>query len=171
MSYAEHREKAPKKLKIGVLVVSDSRYAALKKGMDVDVSGKLIEEKAKKAGHETLRVIAPDEEYEIRKALKKFIEEDGVDSVIMSGGTGVAYRDVTIETVEPMFDKALPGFGEILRHLGYKQVGTPALLTRAVAGIIQQKPVFCLPGTPNAVEVAMDFILPELGHVVKHARD
>lgn len=171
MSHVEHREKAPKKLKMGVLVVSDSRYAALKKGMDVDVSGKLVEEKAKKAGHDTLRVIAPDEEYDIRKALKKLIEEDGVDAIIITGGTGVAYRDVTIETIEPMFEKVLPGFGEILRRIGYEKVGMAALLTRTAAGIIQQKPVFCLPGAPNAVDIAMDLILPELGHVVKHARE
>jgi len=171
MSYQEHKEKAPKNLKIGVLVVSDSRYAALKKGMDVDVSGKLIEEKAKKAGHETMRVIAPDDGPDIMKAMRKFIDEDGVDAVVITGGTGMARRDVTIETVEPMFEKAMPGFGELLRHLGYAKIGTPALLTRAVAGIVKQKPVFCLPGTPNAVDIGMDIILPELGHVVKHARD
>jgi molybdenum cofactor biosynthesis protein B len=83
----------------------------------------------------------------------------------------VAKRDVTIETIAPMFEKDLPGFGEILRRIGYERVGTPALLTRAAAGIINGKPVFCLPGAPNAVEIGCRLILPELAHIVKHARE
>ena len=83
----------------------------------------------------------------------------------------MARRDVTVETLSPLFEKELPGFGEILRRKGYEKVGTAALLTLTTAGIIERKPVFCLPGAPNAAEVAMGFILPELGHVIKHARE
>lgn len=171
MSFEEHRKKAPKKLRIAVLVVSDTRSAAMAKGRDEDVSGKLIVQKAHEAGHEALRAIVPDERAKILKAMKKFTSDEKIDAVIITGGTGVAKRDVTIETVAPLFDKELPGFGEILRRVGYDIVGTPALLTRASAGIIKRKPFFCLPGAPNAVEIAMGLILPELGHVVKHARD
>jgi molybdenum cofactor biosynthesis protein B len=103
--------------------------------------------------------------------VKGFVADDRIDAIIITGGTGIARRDVTIETVAPLYEKELPGFGEVLRRVGYDMVGTPALLTRASAGIIKRKPVFCLPGAPNAVEIGMDLILPELGHVVKHARE
>ena len=171
MSFEEHRKKAPKKLRIAVLVVSDTRSAAMAKGLDEDISGKIIVQKAHEAGHEALRAIVPDERVKIRRVVKEFVADDKIEAVILTGGTGVAKRDVTIETIGPLYDKELPGFGEILRRVGYEMVGTPALLTRASAGIIGRKPVFCLPGAPNAVETAMNLILPELGHVVKHARD
>lgn len=171
MTFEEHRKGAPKKLRIAVLVVSDTRSAAMAKGLDEDISGKIIVQKAREAGHEALRMIVPDEKAKIRRALKGFVADDRIDAIIITGGTGIARRDVTIETVAPLYEKELPGFGEILRRVGYDMVGTPALLTRASAGIIKRKPVFCLPGAPNAVEIGMDLILPELGHVVKHARE
>ncbi len=152
-------------------MVSDTRSAAMAKGHDEDISGKIIVQKAHEAGHEALRAIVPDEKAKIRRVVKQFVADSKIDAVILTGGTGVAKRDVTIETIQPLYDKDLPGFGEILRRVGYDMVGTPALLTRASAGIIEQKPVFCLPGAPNAVDTGMNFILPELGHVVKHARD
>lgn len=171
MSFAEHRKAAPKHLKIGILVVSDSRAAAAKEGRDNDVSGKLAEQKSREVGHETVRVIVPDEASEIRKVVENFIADQKINVVITIGGTGVTRRDVTIEAIQPLFEKKLPGFGEILRRIGYERVGTAGLLTRATAGIIGRKPIFCLPGAPNAVEIAMGLILPELGHVVKHARE
>ncbi len=171
MSFVEHRKKAPKHLNVAVLVVSDARAAAARKGRDEDISGKILEQRARAAGHKTTRTIVPDEATKIRSAVNKFIAAKRIDAVIVTGGTGVAKRDVTIETIQPMFEKELPGFGEILRRMGYELVGTPALLTRATAGIIKHKPVFCLPGAPNSVEVAAGLIFPELGHVLKHARE
>lgn len=171
MSFAEHRKKAPKHLRIAILVVSDTRAAAMREGRDEDISGKILERNARKAGHRTTRLIVPDDAAKIRWAVKKFIADKGINVVITTGGTGVAKRDVTIETLQPMFEKELPGFGEILRRIGYEKVGTPALLTRATTGIIKRKPIFCLPGAPNAVEVAAGLILPELGHILKHARE
>jgi molybdenum cofactor biosynthesis protein B len=167
----EHRKEAPKHLRIAVLTVSDSRAAAMRKGKDKDISGKLIEQRLREAGHTTTRKIVPDEVKQIRASVGKFILDQKTDAVITVGGTGITKRDVTIETLRSLFEKELPGFGEILRHLGYQKVGGPAFLTRATAGLIERKPVFCLPGAPNAVEVAMDLILPELGHLVKHARE
>jgi molybdenum cofactor biosynthesis protein B len=171
LSSEEHRRKAPKHLNIAVLVVSDTRAAAAREGRDEDISGKLFEQRAREAGHTTTRLIVPDEAAEIRGAVKKFLADESISAVVAIGGTGVAKRDVTIETLQPMFEKELPGFGEILRRIGYEKVGTAALLTRASAGIARGKPVFCLPGAPNAVDVAAGLILPELGHVVKHARE
>ncbi len=171
MSVIEHRRGAPKHLMIAVLVVSDTRAAAMREGRDEDVSGKLIEQSAREVGHETTRSIVPDDSRKIKKAVQEFIADKKIDAVITTGGTGIARRDVTIETLSPLFEKELPGFGEILRRIGYEKVGTAALLTLATAGLIERKPVFCLPGTPNAVEVAMKLILPELGHIIKHARE
>ncbi|MBA7501829.1 Molybdenum cofactor biosynthesis protein B [subsurface metagenome] len=171
MSVIEHRRGAPKHLMIAVLVVSDTRAAAMREGRDEDVSGKLIEQSAREVGHETTRSIVPDDSRKIKKAVQEFIADKKIDAVITTGGTGIARRDVTIETLSPLFEKELPGFGEILRRVGYEKVGTAALLTLATAGLIERKPVFCLPGTPNAVEVAMKLILPELGHIIKHARE
>lgn len=171
MSFRGHRKKAPPKLGVAVLVVSDTRFKSLKGGRDIDLSGKLIETRMRKAGHFTLREIVPDERKEILKKLEKFLRTKEIDAIIICGGTGVARRDVTIETVEPMYEKSLPGFGEVLRRIGYEKVGAPALLTRASAGIIRRKPVFCLPGAPNAVKEAMKIILPDLPHLVMHARE
>ena len=171
MSFREHRREAPKHLRIAVLIVSDSRAAAMREGRDEDITGKLIEQRAREAGHETTRLIVPDDVREIKKAVQGFIADRKIDVVITAGGTGIARRDVTIETLGPLFGKELPGFGEILRRIGYEKVGTAALLTLATAGLIERKPVFCLPGAPNAAEVAMGLILPELGHVIKHARE
>ncbi len=171
MSGIEHRTQAPKNLSVAVLVISDARAKAMREGRDEDVSGKLIEQKLKAAGHTTTRLIVPDEAEQIKAAVKKFIANPNVDAVIAAGGTGITARDVTIETLGQMFEKELPGFGEILRRIGYEKVGGAALLTRATAGLVKRKPIFCLPGAPNAVEAAMELILPELGHVVKHSRD
>ena len=161
----------PKRLVVAVLVVSDKRAAAAREGRDEDLSGKIFEERIREIGHMAIRKIVPDDPKKIRGAVRRFIADKKIDAVITTGGTGIAKRDVTIETVRPMFEKELPGFGEILRRMGYEKVGTPALLTRAAAGIVKRKPVFCLPGAPNAVEAAAGLILPELGHVVKHARE
>lgn len=167
----KHRAQAPKRLNIGILVVSDTRSEAARRGKDVDVSGKIIERETAWRGHGSTRLIVPDEAGEILKVFKKFLQDKKIDSIMLTGGTGIAKRDVTIETIGPMFEKDLPGYGEALRRLGFKQVGTPALLTRASAGIVKRKPVFCLPGAPNAVKTAMNLILPDLPHVVKHARE
>jgi len=171
MSGIEHRKKAPKHLGAAVLVVSDTRARAMREGRDDDISGKLVERKLRTAGHTTTRLIVPDDAGLIRTAVKKFIADKKIDVVIAVGGTGVTARDVTIETLQPLFEKELLGFGELLRRIGYEKVGGLALLTRATAGLIKRKPVFCLPGAPNAVEVAMGLIMPELGHVIKHARE
>lgn len=171
MSGIEHYVQAPKHLSVAVLVISDARAKAMREGRDEDISGKLIEQKLKAVGYATTRLIVPDEARQIKAAVKNFITDPKIDTVIAAGGTGITARDVTIETLGPMFEKELPGFGEILRRIGYEKVGGAALLTRATAGLIKRKPVFCLPGAPNAVEVAMELVLPELGHVVKHARE
>lgn len=171
MSWIEHREGAPKNLRVAVITVSDSRAAAMREGRDEDISGRIVERELQKAGHSSTRVVIPDDEGQIEKELRESISDPKIDAVITTGGTGITSRDRTVDVVRPLFEMDLPGFGEILRRMGYEKVGGPGILTRATAGLIERKPVFCLPGAPNAVEVAMELIIPDLGHLVKHARE
>ena len=99
------------------------------------------------------------------------IARDGVDAVILTGGTGVAPRDVTPEAVEPLLDRVVPGFGELFRMLSYQDIGSAAMLSRALAGLVRGRVVFALPGSRGAVELAMErLVLPEIGHLLGEAR-
>lgn len=100
------------------------------------------------------------------------MSNESVDAVVASGGTGITQSDITIEAIRPLFEKELPGFGELLRKISYEKIGSPAVMTRATAGIVKGKAIFCIPGSPQAVETALKhLILPEVGHIVKHARE
>jgi molybdenum cofactor biosynthesis protein B len=95
-----------------------------------------------------------------------------LDAVIFCGGTGIAPKDVTIESVQPFLEKTLPGFGEIFRRLSYDKVGSAAVMSRAVAGVAKGKALFCIPGSPDAVQVSVEtLILSEAPHIVRHARE
>ena len=95
-----------------------------------------------------------------------------LDVAIFSGGTGITPTDITIETVTPFFEKTLPGFGEFFRRISFDRVGSAAVLSRAVAGVAKGKALFCIPGSPNAVRIAVEMlILSEAAHIVKHARE
>jgi len=167
-AYEEHREKAPKKIKAIIITASTSRYQKMKRGENYeDESGSIIALKLKEKGHEVLlRSLVDDDISMIRKELLKGVYFSEADVIIINGGTGVSPRDVTIEAVEPLLEKKLEGFGEIFRRLTYDRIGAVALLSRAMAGIINRKLVICLPGSPDAVELGMNLILDELGHIV-----
>ena len=173
-SMKKHKAEAPKKLKFGVFVCSTSRYHELKKGMLVkDASGELIESLLRNAGHTvSFRKIIPDDKPSIEEGMRHSLDFAGVDAVVVCGGTGIAASDVTIESVSPFLEKALPGFGEIFRRLSYDKIGSAAVLSRAVAGVARGKAVFCIPGSTHAVRLCLEkFILPEAAHIVKHARE
>ncbi len=171
MTAEEHRKEAPEDLHVGVITVSDSRSAAMEEGRDEDKSGQIIEESLEDAGHTSERVIIPDEKDDLKELLEDWLDDSEIDAIITTGGTGIAERDITVEVAEKYFDKELPGFGETLRRKGFELVGIPGIITRATLGIANRKPVFCLPGAPNSVDVGMDLILSDLGHIVKHARE
>ena len=133
-----------------------------------DDSGRIIIELLQDAGH-TLEFyyLISDEIPQIRRKVHRLINR--VDVIISTGGTGLAPRDVTIEAVQSLIQKEMPGFGELFRVMSYEQVGSAAILTRAIGGIIERTVVFCLPGSPKAVKLAMErLILPELHHILKH---
>jgi len=170
----EHKATAPKKIKFAVIICSTSRYKVLSQGGKVeDLSGDLIENLLRSNGHDvTSRLIIPDDREAIEKAVNVRLASVDVDAIIISGGTGISTTDVTIETVKPLLEKELEGFGEILRRISYDEIGSAAVMTRATAGVSEGKAIFCVPGSPHAVQVAVEkLILKETGHILRHARE
>ena len=174
-SSQKHKKMALRKLNFAVIVSSSSRYGKLKaREPFTDLSGDLIIELITNAGHAVFsREILPDDRFLLGRNVGNAIGSEDVDAIIVCGGTGVSLTDVTIETVRPMLIKTLPGFGELFRRLSYDEIGSAAIMTRALAGITDQgKVVFCIPGSLQAVNLVMTkLILPEIGHILKHARE
>jgi molybdenum cofactor biosynthesis protein B len=173
-STKKHKATAPKKLNFAVFVCSTSRYQQVQKGEKInDVSGDTIEALLRNAGHVVaFKKIISDDKVIIEEAVKSVLSSAELDAAVFCGGTGVAPKDVTIETVSPFFEKTLPGFGEIFRRLSYDKVGSAAVMSRAVAGVAKGKAFFCIPGSPDAVRISVEMlILPEAPHIVRHARE
>ncbi len=169
-----HKAHAPRKVNFAVFICSTSRYVAMQKGeLTTDLSGDLIESLLKRAGHVVLfKRTVSDDKAMIEHAVKSVLDNEGVEAAIFCGGTGVTHTDVTIETVSPFFEKTLPGFGEFFRRLSYDQNGSSAVMSRAAAGVAKGKALFCIPGSPDAAQVAVALLIsPEAGHIVKHARE
>jgi len=151
-----------------VLVASTSRFhkfgPVTNPDHAEDLSGRVILEQINAADFESRYQLIPDGIEPIREA----VQMSKADAIVICGGTGLTHSDLTLEAVEPLFEKTLPGFGEIFRLRSLEEVGTRAMLTRATAGIYQGKPIFCLPGSPNAAHLGMNLILAEIGHILKH---
>jgi len=160
-----HRQSAVAEVPTAVITVSDSRTP------ETDSGGDRVAELLSAAGHPVVsREIVPDEAAAIADALLASLERDRVRAVILTGGTGVAPRDVTPEAVEPLLDRIVPGFGELFRSLSYAEIGSAALLSRALAGLVSGRVVFVLPGSRGAVKLAMEkLVLPEIGHLAAEA--
>ncbi len=167
-----HKKHAPKHLRFAIVTVSTSRYQQSKAGEHTtDESGDLIAEAIRKKGYAVdSRQLVSDNNTMIKKALKQLLQATTVNAIIFTGGTGINPADVTIETVERYIEKKLPGFGEIFRRLSYDEIGSPAVMTRAMAGVGSGKAIFCLPGSPQAVKMCLErLILPETAHIILHA--
>ncbi len=162
----QHRAYAPKSIRSAVLTVSDSRTE------ETDSSGQLIQERLESAGHEVSdRLVIPDDPEAIRAAVLRQVSRPDIDAVIITGGTGVSPRDVTPDTVEPMLEKVLTGFGELFRMLSFEEIGPAAVLSRALAGTAERTVIYVMPGSSGAVRLGMDrLILPEVAHVVGQLR-
>lgn len=164
MSTLEHKKEAPKHVTCMVITVSDTRTA------ETDKSGQLMQTLLKEQGHHVaLYDIVPDDPKVIEQAIKKGLEDERVQVILLNGGTGIAKRDTTVETVQGLLEKEMQGFGEIFRYLSYvEDIGSAAILSRAIAGTAQGKAIFSTPGSSGAVKLAMNkIILPELEHVVR----
>lgn len=150
-----------------IITVSDTRT------QETDKSGKKIKQLLLKNEYQVLNYqLVKDEKELIKGAIKNGLDDEKVQVILLNGGTGIANRDVTIEAVEPLLEKKLPGFGEIFRYLSYQyDIGAAAMLSRAIAGMVKDTVVFAMPGSTGAVSLAMErLILPELKHIVSEIR-
>lgn len=146
-----------------VITCSDTRTS------QTDTSGQLMMRLLKEHGHDVAGYhVIKDDPAQIRRLIEEAAESDAVHAILVNGGTGISKRDSTFEAVDGMLEKRLVGFGEIFRYLTYKDIGSPAIMTRATAGVFRGRIVFSTPGSEGAVRLAMEqLILPELGHMIQ----
>ncbi|MFC2022067.1 molybdenum cofactor biosynthesis protein B [Chloroflexota bacterium] len=165
MSYQEHKQSAPASVNCAVLTISDSRTERN------DESGKLIRQKLSQSGHKVMSyAILKNEADSVRQKIEELLRQEKLQVIITSGGTGVSHRDITVETIYPILEKKLDGFGELFRFLSHQEIGTASIMSRAIAGAVGGKVILCIPGSPGAANLAMDkIILPEIGHMVREA--
>ena len=166
MSLEGHKRESPASLRFAVITISDTRDAASDKG------GAFLVESLTRAGHAVaLREIVHDEADEIADAVERAVDDAQVELVLTTGGTGIAPRDVTFDTLRALFDSEIPGFGELFRWLSFREIGSATMLSRAIGGLIRGKVVLALPGSPKALRLALDeIVLKEAGHLVSQAR-
>lgn len=162
MSAQEHRQKAGSQgsVPLAIITVSDTRTP------ETDTSGQLIRRLVEAAGHQVVDYrIVKDEPEQVAQALNDFAD-GAARLIIFNGGTGISQRDRTYDVISKALEKTLPGFGELFRVLSYEQVGAAAMLSRATAGVYHNKVIFSTPGSPNAVQLALEkLILPEIQHL------
>lgn len=160
-----HRREAIRAVPCWIITVSDTRTP------ESDTGGALVALLLEGGGHPVVgREIARDEPAAIRAALDAALVREGVAAVLLTGGTGVAPRDVTPEAIESRLDRVIPGFGELFRALSFREIGSAALLSRALGGIAAGRIVLALPGSRAAIRLAMEqLVLPELGHLAAEA--
>ena len=171
-----HKKNAKKSFSFALITVSTSRFE--KHGDSAspeeaeDLSGKAIKELLEAAGHKvSFYRLVSDAKSSVTEAVFAALDSSA-DIIVTSGGTGLSPKDLTIESITPLFEKEIPGFGELFRYKSLEEIGASVILTRAVAGVIKGKAVFCLPGSPNAVKLAFsEIIIPETGHIVRHIRE
>ncbi len=157
---------APLRLFCAVITISDTRRG------QQDTGGAFLVQELEGAGHAVaVRLTVSDEREAIRAAVLAACRASEVDLVLTTGGTGLAARDVTFDTLRDLLDSEIPGFGELFRWLSYQQIGPAAMLSRAIGGLIGSKVVLALPGSPKALQLALAaLVLPEAGHLVAQAR-
>lgn len=163
-SVEQHKREAPERVNCAIITVSDTRTP------DTDRSGQLIRQLLEARGFAVADyAIVPDDREAIAALLREAAANPDIEAVLLNGGTGIAQRDTTYEAVQALLDKEMPGFGEIFRYLSFAEdIGSAAILSRAIAGTIGQTAVFSMPGSTGAVRLAMTrLILPELGHVMR----
>jgi len=169
-------------VRVAVISVSDTRT------LETDQGGALIEQLVTRAGFSvSAREVIPDEPQRVRACVRMLVFASSCDelessdpsslptvrpdAILVTGGTGVSPRDLTVEALAPLFDRNLDGFGELFRMLSYAEIGAAAILSRACAGLVGQVPVFLIPGSPSAIRLAVErLILPELGHLLSELR-
>jgi molybdenum cofactor biosynthesis protein B len=164
MSVEEHRRQAPTSVGCMIITVSDTRT------LETDKSGQLIIQLLEESGCKVVNYsIVKDEYSQIQNLIQEAASRDDIEAVLLNGGTGIALRDTTYEAVRDTLDKEMPGFGELFRYLSFTEdIGSAAILSRAIAGVCGNTAVFSMPGSSGAVRLAMTrLIVPELQHVMR----
>lgn len=166
MSHLKHKEEVPKNLGFAIVTISDSRT------FETDESGNTASKILISNGYDVVeRVLIPNDAGSIKKKIRKLIKDKRIDVIITIGGTGLSKRDLTVETVSKMVEKKINGFGELFRAISYNEIGSSAMLSRAFGGVASGKIILCLPGSQNAVELAIrKLILPEIRHMIREVR-
>lgn len=168
MAYETHVDTSKAELaKVAVITLSDTRTP------QTDTSGQLIQKLLTDAGHTvSLYKLLPDYPTDLLEhLLEQCLSDNNVHAIITNGGTGVYKRDLAIPIIDKFIDTPLPGFGELFRMLSYEQIGAGAILSRALGGVARSRPIFALPGSTKAVELAMTkLILPEIKHLLGELR-
>jgi molybdenum cofactor biosynthesis protein B len=164
MGTKEHKKGALKALKIAIISVSSTRTIA------EDDSGLWMKKMSEKEGHSVVfHRVVPDDKRSITTTLFDAINLSDAQAVLLTGGTGISSKDVTIEAISPLFQKELTAFGPVFAQLSLEKIDSAAIMSRATAGIIGRTAVFCIPGSLSACKLACKaLIFPELGHIVKH---
>ena len=165
MGYHEHKHHVPASFNCAVVIISGSRTE------QTDESGKYIISRLKECGNTvTAYSIIDNDDGAILDTVENIFGDGVTQAIITSGGTGASHKDITIETLSPILEKKMDGFGELFRNLTYQEIGTGSILSRAMAGIIKGKVLISLPGSLEAVKMAMEkIIIPELAHLVREA--
>ncbi|MBI5667566.1 MAG: MogA/MoaB family molybdenum cofactor biosynthesis protein [Chloroflexi bacterium] len=162
MGAQEHREKAGHgPVTVAIVTVSDTRTP------DTDQNRQYIEARMAELGHVVAAYrLIKDEPDQVAAVLDELAAMPGVQLILFNGGTGISPRDTTYDVVSRMLEKTLPGFGELFRLLSFQEVGAAAMFSRATAGVYRGTLVFSMPGSPNAVQVALEkLIIPEINHL------
>ena len=165
-SVDQHHASSPERLRCVVITVSDTRT------LENDTGGAAVIEHLEKAGHVAVqREIIRDEPAIMRPLLESLRERSDIDAILLTGGTGIASRDQTFDTVSALLSKPLPGYGELFRMLSFAEIGPAAMLSRAMGGLLGKRVLLTMPGSPAGVRLAMEkLVVPEIGHLVYEAR-
>lgn len=160
----KHKKLSSTDITCGVITLSDSITTN-----EDDLSGQYLADETSKRYTLKSKIIIPDDREALIKTIKEMVDED-IDVILTTGGTGLDSRDITVETVEELFDKKIEGFGEIFRHQSFLEIGSGALISRATAGVYKKTVIFSMPGSPNAVKTASNIIIDEFPHLIFHAK-
>ena len=167
MSTLLHKKKTPKHLRIAIISASSTR------DISEDKSGIWIKKQAKKEGHDVVvHHVVNDDIKDIQEMVQHITLKISPDVILITGGTGITKKDVTIEAVTPLFDKELTAYATLFTQLSFEEIDSAAMLSRATAGVIKNTLLFCMPGSLKACKLACNaLIFPELGHLIKHIRE
>lgn len=173
----QHKKHSPKIIRFYLVIVSSSLSGSesnytLEKPLKTDKTTPLVKELLQKNNYRLIGMsVIPDQKIKIQTELAHITEKHGPDILIFSGGTGITQSDNTTEAIQPLLEKQLTGFGVIFHKLSFDEIGSASILSRALAGIYQDSAIFVLPGSPNAVRLALEkIILPEAGHIMAMIR-